>query len=64
MMVNPKKGILLANDICECITDPLNNLYNREVAVKEAFNLLTVPTKCPPDLLDKISSTIYLQNDN
>ena len=45
MMVNPEKGILLANDICECITDPLNNLYNREVAVKEAFNLLTVPTK-------------------
>lgn len=60
MMVNPEKGILLANDICECITDPLNNLYNREIAVKEAFNLLTVPTKCPPDLLEYLISHHYI----
>jgi len=60
MMANPEKGILLANDICECITDPLNSLYDREVAIREAFNLLTIPTKCPPDLLEYLINNHYI----
>lgn len=52
MMANPEKGILLANSICEYISDPLNPMYNPEVASREAFSLLTTPTKCPPDLME------------
>lgn len=62
MMVHPDKGILLANDICECISDPLNPMYNQEIASKEAFSLLTVPTKCPPDLMEYLINHHYLSD--
>lgn len=60
MMANPEKGILLANDICEYISDPLNPLYNQETASREAFSLLTTPTKCPPDLMVYLISGRYI----
>lgn len=60
LMVHPEKGMLLAKDICECISDPLNPMYDREKAVGEAFSLLTVPTKCPPDLLDYLIKNNYI----
>lgn len=60
MMANPEKGILLANSICECISDPLNPMYNSEIAAKEAFSLLTTPTKCPPDLMKYLISNHYI----
>lgn len=60
LMVHPEKGMLLAKDICECISDPLNPMYDREKAVREAFSLLTVPTKCPPDLLDYLIKNNYI----
>lgn len=60
MMANPEKGILLAKDICECISDPLNEMYNPAVAEKEAFSLLTVPTKCPPDLMEYLINNHYI----
>ena len=51
LMSNPKKGILLAKDICEYIADEGNPMYNREKAQANAFRLLTEETLCPPDLL-------------
>ena len=51
LMSNPKKGILLAKDICEYIADKENPMYNREEAQANAFRLLTEETLCPPDLL-------------
>lgn len=60
LMAHPEKGILLANDICECISDPLNPMYNPKTARQEAFNLLTVPTKCPPDLREYLLDHHYL----
>lgn len=51
LMCNKEKGMLLAKDICECIADRNNRLYNREVAREKAFDLLTKEMVCPPDLL-------------
>lgn len=60
MMANPEKGILLAKDICECISDPLNTMYNQKTAIQKAFNLLTIPTLCPPDLMEYLISHNYI----
>ncbi len=60
MKAHPEKGILLAKDINECISDPLNPMYHRETASREAFRLLTVPMLCPPDLLTYLISHHYL----
>ena len=60
MMVNPEKGILLAKDICRCISDPLNPMYDAVTAAQEAFSLLTVPTRCPPDLMEYLISNHYI----
>lgn len=60
MMANPEKGILLAKDICDCISDPLNEMYNPETAEREAFSLLTIPTKCPPDLMEYLINNHYI----
>ena len=51
LMSNPEKGILLAKDICEYISDKDNPLYNKSEAKKNAFRLLTEERLCPPDLL-------------
>ncbi len=51
-MVNSEKGILLAKDICKYISHPLNPMYDAATAAQEAFSLLTIPTKCPPDLME------------
>lgn len=60
LMANPEKGILLANDIGECISDPLNPMYDPQIASREAFSLLTTPTKCPPDLREYLLTRHYL----
>ena len=51
MMTEPDKGVLLAKDICECIADPDNTMYDPSKAAEQAFQLLTKETLCPPDLL-------------
>lgn len=51
LMVNREKGLLLAKDICEYISDQKNPLYNQAKANENAFRLLTEETLCPPDLL-------------
>ena len=51
LMSDKEKGILLAKDVCGCIADPENPLYNKVEAERNAFRLLTEETLCPPDLL-------------
>ena len=53
LMVNKEKGLLLAKDVCECLAAPKNDMYDSAIASDEAFNLLTVETACPPDLLTR-----------
>ena len=53
LMSNPKKGILLAKDICEYIADKENPMYDREKAQANAFRLLTEETLCPMLLSQK-----------
>ena len=60
MMVNSEKGILLAKDICKYISDPLNPMYDAATAAQEAFSLLTIPTKCPPDLMEYVINNHYI----
>ena len=60
MMVNSEKGILLAKDICKYISDPLNPMYDAATAAQEAFSLLTIPTKCPPDLMEYLINNHYI----
>ena len=60
LMVDARKGILLAKDICECIADPDNPYYDSRKAENEAFRLLTVETLCPPDLLTFCIRNQYL----
>lgn len=51
LMVNPDKGMLLAHDICRCISYPGNPYYDRDYARQHAIDLLTVRGVCPADLL-------------
>ena len=60
MMVNSEKGILLAKDICKYISEPLNPMYDAATAAQEAFSLLTIPTKCPPDLMEYVINNHYI----
>lgn len=58
LMVNKEKGLLLAKDICEYISDKNNILYDKKKASDNVFRLLTEETLCPPDLL-----TYYISNN-
>lgn len=60
LMADPRKGILLAKDICEYIADERNALYNPSEAERHAFRLLTEETLCPPDLLNYCIQNNYL----
>lgn len=51
LMVDPKKGMLLARNIAKCISHPDNKLYDKEYAGKHAMELLTERGCCPGDLL-------------
>lgn len=51
LYVTPYKGMLIASDIAQCISDPTNPCYDKEEAQKEAISLLTAPGRCPIDLL-------------
>lgn len=60
LMIDSRKGILLAKDVCEYIADPDNPIYDSRKAEKEAFRLLTEETLCPPDLLTYCIKNCYL----
>ena len=51
LMVDPKKGMLLARNIAKCIACEYNHLYDKEYAEKHAMELLTERGSCPGDLL-------------
>lgn len=54
LMANPKKGLLVAPNICRCIAAPSNPLYDKKFAAENAIDLLTVRGMCPHDLLSYI----------
>lgn len=54
LLVNPEKGMLLANGVAKCIADPDNTLYDPAYAYKHSFELLTERGRCPGDLLNFI----------
>lgn len=51
LLVNPKKGMLLAKNVARCIKAPQNPFYNEDYAKRNAFKLMTVRGICPGDLL-------------
>lgn len=51
VMVNPQRGMLVARNAARCIADPENPYYDKEYAVKNAFDFLTVRGRCPADLV-------------
>lgn len=51
LLVNKERGMLAARNVAEYFSDPTNPYYNKEVAKKDAINLLTQRGKCPVDLL-------------
>ncbi|MDE7179756.1 MAG: DUF3843 family protein [Muribaculaceae bacterium] len=60
LMVNPKKGMLMARDIARCIAAPGNPLYDEDFARTHAFYLLSVRGLCPGDLLQYIFKNNWL----
>ncbi len=62
LMTNPKKGLLVAPDICRCISAPFNALYDKEYACKHALDLLTERGVCPHDLLSYVCENGWLSD--
>ncbi len=60
LMANPKKGLLVAPDICRCIKAPANDLYDAGYAATHAIELLTERGMCPHDLLSYICEKGWL----
>lgn len=60
LMVNPKKGMLLAKNIAENIADPDNPYYNKAYAHRHAFEMLSVRGCCPGDLLKYVCGNGWL----
>lgn len=53
LMVNPRKGMLMARDIARCLNAPGNPLFDEKFARENSFDLLTVRGLCPGDLLHR-----------
>lgn len=60
LMVDPKKGMLLARNIAKCIASPENHLYDHEYACQHSMSLLTDRGNCPGDLLRYICGKGWL----
>ncbi|MCH5230252.1 MAG: DUF3843 family protein [Muribaculaceae bacterium] len=60
LMVEERKGMLLARNIAKCISCPDNNLYDKEYAENHAMDLLTERGLCPGDLLRYVCSHGWL----
>ncbi len=60
LMANPKKGLLVAPDICQCIKAPSNPMYDAAYASTHAISLLTERGRCPHDLLAFICDKEWL----
>ncbi len=62
LMTNPKKGLLVAPNICRCINAPSNPYYDKQYANDHAIELLTERGTCPHDLLSCICSNGWLSD--
>lgn len=51
VMVNPRRGMLVARNAALCIADPDNPYYNQDYSKENAFDFLTVRGRCPADLV-------------
>lgn len=60
LMVEPRKGLLVAKNIARCIAMPGNILYDKDYASRHSFSLLTRRGVCPGDLLRYICSNGWL----
>lgn len=60
LMVDPRKGMLLARNIAKCINCPDNPLYDKDYAQEHAMSLLTERGLCPGDLLKFVCSKGWL----
>lgn len=60
LMTNPKKGLLVAPNICRCINSPSNPFYEVDYANQHAMELLTDRGVCPHDLLSFICENGWL----
>lgn len=60
LMTNPRKGLLIAPDICRCINSPQNPYYDKDYACRYAMKLLTERGVCPHDLLSYICENKWL----
>lgn len=60
LLVNRRKGMLMAVDVAQCIADPDNGLYDANAAKEDAIDLLTVRGRCPADLLKYIYAHNWL----
>lgn len=60
LLINRKKGLLVACDVARCIADPSNPIYDKAFACQHAFDLLTVRGLCPPDLRTRIINEGWL----
>lgn len=62
LMVNPRKGMLVACNVARCLADPENPYYEEAYAKEHAFELLTVRRLCPGDLLKRACSNGWLRD--
>lgn len=60
LMVDPKKGILLARNVAKNIACPFNPLYDKEYAKVHAIDMLTVRGNCPADLTKYVCKEKWL----
>ncbi len=51
VMVNPRRGMLVARNAARCIADPENPYYDKAYAGEHAYEYLTVRGRCPADLV-------------
>lgn len=51
LLVNPRKGMLMARGVARCIAAPGNPFYDKDYARSHAFEMLAVRGICPGDLV-------------
>lgn len=51
LLINPRKGMLIARDVAECIDAPGNRFYDAQFAALHSFDLITQRGRCPIDLI-------------
>lgn len=60
LLVDRKKGMLLAREVAQLIADPENALYNETESHEHAMEMLTVRGRCPVDLIKYVCDRGWL----